>query len=129
MERIDHIAVVVNDLDRALASYEAMAGLTAELREDNEAEGLRSAFLTMGQLVIELIEPRKEGPLARFLESSGQGLHHIAYRVRDMEIVLARLSERGVKLLDQEARHDVDGISIFLDPADTGGVLTELIQR
>jgi methylmalonyl-CoA epimerase len=129
VERIDHIAIVVEDMERALATYEGMVGEKADLEEDNPEMEIRSAFVTMGALVIELMQPTGSGPLARHLAANGQGLHHIAYRVKDLGKVLSRLRDRGVRMLDEEPRSEGEALCVFLNPEDTGGVLTELLQR
>lgn len=129
MESIDHIAVVVGDMDRALAAYQGIAGVRPDLEEENPEMGIRSVFITMGDLVIELMQPMGAGPLARHVEANGQGLHHIAYRVKDLQDILSRLRERGVRVLDEDPRYEGEALCVFLDPEDTGGVLTELVQR
>jgi methylmalonyl-CoA epimerase len=129
LERIDHIAIVVKEIDRTLVAYEGIAGVRAGLREENPELGIRSVYITMGDVVVELMQPMGEGPLARQVDASGQGLHHIAYRVKALHSVLSRLHDRGVRVLDSDPRDEGDALCVFLNPEDTGGVLTELVQR
>ena len=129
INRIDHIAIVVKDLNRARAAYEAILGAKVGLEEESPDMGCKSAFLNFGELVIELIQPLGPGPLAEHLAARGQGLHHIAYRVRHLEKVFSEMRRRGVRALDRELRREGETLAMFLDPEDTGGVLTELVQR
>jgi methylmalonyl-CoA epimerase len=129
MERIDHIAIVVKDLHRARTAYETILGAEVGLEEESPDMGCKSAFLYLGELVIELIQPLGSGPIAEHLAARGQGLHHIAYRVKHLEKVFSKLRRKGIGALDRELRREEGSLALFLDPEDTGGVLTELVQR
>ncbi len=133
MQRIDHIAIIVHNLEQALSFYRDTLGLIpGEIREV-ASEGVRIAFLPMGGpggSEIELIEPTQPGSsLARFLEKRGEGLHHICLEVADIEASLQDLRAKGASVLDQEPRQAAEGRAIFVYPRDTHGVLLELLER
>lgn len=133
VKRIDHVAVVVRDLDTALQFYRDMLGIMPSRVLDFPQEGVRIAFLPLGGAngsEIELLEPIKpEGSVARFLEQHGGGLHHVCLEVPDIDRALADLRAAGAQLLDQTPRQTAEGRGIFLHPKGTGGVLLELVQR
>ena len=133
VKRIDHVAVVVRDLDTALQFYRDMLGIMPSRVLDFPQEGVRIAFLPLGGAngsEIELLEPIKpEGSVARFLEQRGGGLHHVCLEVPDIDRALADLRAAGAQLLDQTPRQTAEGRGIFLHPKGTGGVLLELVQR
>jgi methylmalonyl-CoA/ethylmalonyl-CoA epimerase len=136
--RIDHVGVAVRDLDEAIGWYETTYGLTVTSRETNESQGVHEAMLVVaapegedpGGSYIQLLEPlREDTPVGKFLSRNGPGVHHIGYGVVDVAAALARISDTGVRLIDERPRHGSMGASIaFLHPKDTGGVLTELVQ-
>ena len=127
---IDHVGVAVSDLDRAIALYEGTFGMPLVHREVIEGQGVEAVLLDVGDGHVELLSPL--GPdtvVGRFVERRGEGLHHVAYRVEDIDTVLANLSEMGVELIDSEARVGIRGSRVaFLHPKSTGGVLTELVE-
>lgn len=133
VKRIDHVAVVVRDLDTALQFYRDMLGIMPSRVLDFPQEGVRIAFLPLGGAngsEIELLEPIKpEGSVARFLEQRGGGLHHVCLEVPDIDRALADLRAAGAQLLDETPRQTAEGRGIFLHPKGTGGVLLELVQR
>src|SRR6185312_9127477 len=133
VKRIDHIAVVVRDLDTALRFYRDMLGIMPSRVLDFPREGVRIAFLPLGGAdgsEIELLEPiDPEGSVARFLEQRGGGLHHICLEVPDIDRALADLKAAGARVLDELPRPTAEGRGIFLHPKGTGGVLLELVQR
>lgn len=133
VKRIDHVAVVVRDLDTALHFYRDMLGISPSRVLDFPQEGVRIAFLPLGGAngsEIELLEPiNPEGSVARFLEQRGGGLHHICLEVPDIDRALAELRAAGAQLLDETPRPTAEGRGIFLHPKGTGGVLLELVQR
>jgi methylmalonyl-CoA/ethylmalonyl-CoA epimerase len=136
--RIDHVGVAVRDLDEAIGWYETTYGLAVTSRETNESQGVHEAMLVVaapegedpGGYYIQLLEPlREDTPVGKFLSRNGPGVHHIGYGVVDVAAALARISDTGVRLIDERPRHGSMGASIaFLHPKDTGGVLTELVQ-
>ncbi len=133
VKRIDHVAVVVSDLDTALRFYRDLLGIMPSRVLDFPQEGVRIAFLPLGGAngsEIELLEPMNhEGSVARFLEQRGGGLHHICLEVPDIDRALAELLSAGAQALDETPRPTAEGRGIFLHPKGTGGVLLELVQR
>ncbi len=133
VKRVDHVAVIVRDLDTALQFYRDTLGIVSSRVLDFPQEGVRIAFLPLGGkdgTEIELLEPSNpEGSIARFLEQRGGGLHHICLEVPDIERALAELRAGGAPVLDEAPRQTAEGRGIFLHPKGTGGVLLELVQR
>ncbi len=125
--RLDHVAVAVHSLEESALLYELLTGATRSPPETLEAQGVRVLFV--GQ--VELLEPLgPETTVGRFLERRGPGLHHVAYRTDDIVAELARLSDEGVRLIDEEPRPGAGGHRVaFLHPSSTGGVLVELVQH
>src|SRR5436190_7553656 len=117
-DTIDHVGVAVSDLDRATELYEGVFGMAAVHRETVESQGVEAVLLDVGDGHVELLRPL--GPdtaIGRFIEKRGEGLHHVAYRVEDIDAVLARLKESGVELIDGEARVGIRGSRVaFLHP-------------
>jgi len=133
VKRIDHVAIVVRDLEAALRFYRDTLGLAPSKVLDFAREGVKIAFLPMGGSggsELELLEPTNpEGSVARFLEKRGEGLHHICLEVPDIERALAELRAQGAAVLDDTPRPTAEGRGIFLHPKGTSGVLLELVQR
>ena len=129
-ELIDHVGVAVEDLDRALALYERTFGMPLVHRETVTEQGVEAVLLDVGDGHVELLAPL--GPdtvVGRFVAKRGEGLHHVAYRVEDIDATLERLKEAGVELIDAEARVGIRQSRVaFLHPRSTGGVLTELVE-
>lgn len=127
---IDHVGVAVKDLDGAISLYEGTLEMPLVHRETVDEQGVEAALLDVGDGHIELLRPLgPETPVGRFLERSGPGLHHVAYRVEDIASVLATLREQGVRLIDAEPRIGIRNSQVaFLHPAASGGVLTEIVQ-
>jgi methylmalonyl-CoA epimerase len=128
---IDHVAIVVADLEAALATYTNTLGFRLLYRETIADQGVEALGIETGDSVIELLRPlADDSPIARFRGEAAGKLHHIAYRVEDIRAELARLKAEGVRLIDDEPRRGAHGNTIaFLHPKSTGGVLTELCQR
>lgn len=131
LTRIDHLGIAVPELESALALYEGALGLHVQHRELLEDQGVEAAALQLGESVIELLRPtRDDSPVARFLAEHGPGIHHVAYRVDDIEATLARLREAGLRLVDETPRVGLAGARIaFVHPRSTFGVLSELVER
>ena len=133
VKRIDHVAVVIRDLESALQFYRDLLGIQPSRILDFPQEGVRIAFLPLGGAdgsEIELLEPiNPEGSVARFLQQRGGGLHHICLEVPDIDQTLAELRDAGARVLDESPRPTAEGRGIFLHPKGTGGVLLELVQR
>ena len=127
---IDHVGVAVEDLDAALALYEGTFGMPLAHRETVAEQGVEAVLLDVGDCHVELLRPLgPETPVGKFLERKGPGLHHVAYRVDDIEAALAQLAADGVELIDTEPRTGIrDSRVAFLHPKSTGGVLTEIVE-
>ena len=126
---LDHIGIAVESIDERLAIYETL-GLEATAFEIVEEQGVRVAFLPVGESRLELLEPTgPTSPIARHLERRGPGMHHICLRVSDIRQAMARLSEQGFELLSEEPQRGAhDCLVCFVHPKSTGGVLLELSQ-
>ena len=129
-ELIDHVGVAVSDLDRAIALYEGTFGMPLVHRETVEEQGVEAVLLDVGDGHVELLSPLgPETVVGKFITKRGEGLHHVAYRVADIDATLEALKEAGVELIDAEARIGIRGSRVaFLHPKSTGGVLTELVE-
>jgi methylmalonyl-CoA epimerase len=127
---IDHIAIVVADLAATIALYTETLGFSVVYREIIADQGVEAVGLRSGTAIIELLRPLDEtSAIARFRGDAPTKLHHTAYRVSDIAAELARLRERGVRLIDEQPRRGAHGNTIaFLHPRSTGGVLIELCQ-
>ena len=127
---IDHVGVAVEDIDSALALYRDALGLPLVHRETVREQGVDAALLDVGDGHVELLQPL--GPdtaVGKFLAKRGPGLHHVAYRVDDIDGALEQLSGAGLRLIDERPRTGIRGSRVaFLHPGSTGGVLTEIVQ-
>ena len=129
---VDHIGIAVRDLDEGIALYRDLLGLELERREEVESENVRVAFLKLDRAGalghVELLAPMSDkGNIAAFIEKKGPGLHHIALAVTDIEAVLERCRQAGMRLLDETPRIGAGGKQIaFLHPKSGGGVLIEV---
>jgi methylmalonyl-CoA epimerase len=128
---IDHIAIVVRDLDSTVALYTQTLGFRPVYRETIADQGVEAVGLEAGDSIIELLRPLDlDSPIARFRGDAETKLHHTAYRVDDIEAALAGYKAKGVRLIDERPRKGAHGNLIaFLHPKSTGGVLIELCQR
>ena len=128
---IDHIAVAVSSMDDALATFERLYGITAEHTEDIASDKVSEAMLKVGNTYLQLLQPSDaESTVAKFIEKRGQGLHHIAIRVDDIEATLAHLKQEGAELLDDEPRIGGGGHRVaFVHPKTTNGILIELVEH
>lgn len=128
IEKIDHIGIAVKDLDAAVEIYRDQLGLKLVHMEVVEDQKVRVAMFEVGDLHIELLEPVSEdSPISGFLEKRGQGLHHLCYKVEDVDQELADMRERGVRTIDSSSRPGAEGKRVaFLHPKSTCSVLTEL---
>lgn len=128
--RVNHIAVVVPDVDQALSFWRDALGLDLARVEHNQREAVDIAFLPVGEGEIELLAPTSaDSGVARYLAKTGGGLHHICLEVDDIDAALAALRAKGVELITDSARLRDDGIRYaFIHPRSTGGVLLELYQ-
>ena len=130
IKKVDHIAVVVPDLDAALKFWVEAFGLALERVESVPREGVDVAFLPVGDSEIELLQPTDpESGVARYLEKRGPGLHHLCFEVDDIDATLARLKAAEIPLITETAVAGDDGKKYaFVHPKGTGGVLVELYE-
>jgi methylmalonyl-CoA/ethylmalonyl-CoA epimerase len=130
LDRIDHVGVAVSDLDAGIALYESTFAMPLAHRETVESQGVDAALLDVGEGHVELVAPLgPDTPVGKFIERRGEGLHHVAYAVDDIDAALGRLKESGVELIDAEPRAGIRGSRVaFLHPKATGSVLTEIVE-
>lgn len=128
---IEHIGIAVKNLDEAIPFYENVLGLKCYNIEEVKDQKVKTAFFMVGQTKIELLESTDpEGPIGKFLEKKGEGVHHIAYAVDKIEDQLKDVEEKGVNLIDKAPRKGAEGLHIaFLHPKSTFGVLTEFCEN
>jgi methylmalonyl-CoA/ethylmalonyl-CoA epimerase len=128
--RIDHIGVAVEDVDAAIELYEKSFEMALAHRETVQSQGVEAALLDVGDGHVELLGSLgPDTPVGKFLARKGPGLHHVAYRVEDIDGTLERLAAAGLELIDREARVGIRQSRVaFLHPRSTGGVLTEIVE-
>ncbi len=128
---IEHIGIAVKNLAEATKFYEEVLGLTCYSVEEVSDQHVKTAFFKIGQTKIELLESTSpEGPIGRFIEKKGEGIHHIAFAVIDIEQQLRDAASQGLTLVDMVPRKAAEGLDIaFLHPKSTFGVLTELCEN
>ena len=124
--RVDHIGIAVTDLSDALSFYQEVLGL--EPADPVEADGANIVSVHLGDVEVELMQPKTpDGPVAKFIAKRGPGIHHICYRVPNLEGALEECRRKGYRLVDQEPRAGADGRRVaFVHPKATGGILLEL---
>lgn len=127
---IEHIGIAVKSIDEALPFYEKVLGLKCYNIEEVADQKVKTAFFMIGQTKIELLESTDpEGPVGKFIEKRGEGIHHIAFAVEQIEEKLRKAEAAGIRLIDSTPRKGAEGLSIaFLHPKSTFGVLTELCE-
>lgn len=127
---IEHIGIAVNSLDEAIPFYEEVLGLKCYNIEEVADQKVRTAFFKVGQTKIELLESTDpSGPVSKFIEKRGEGIHHIAFAVTGLEDKLKKAESSGVRLIDSSPRKGAEGLDIaFMHPKSTFGVLTELCE-
>ncbi|MCL3781242.1 methylmalonyl-CoA epimerase [Prolixibacteraceae bacterium JC049] len=125
---IEHIGIAVKSLEEAIPYYEEVLGLKCYAIEEVEEQKVKTAFFKVGDVKIELLESTDpEGPIGKFVEKKGPGMHHLAFAVDNVDNALTTVEEKGVKLIDKKHRKGAEGLNIgFLHPKSTFGVLTEL---
>lgn len=128
---IEHIGIAVKSLDEAIPFYENVLGLKCYNIEEVKDQKVKTAFFMVGQTKIELLESTDpEGPIGKFLEKKGEGIHHLAYAVEGIEEQLQSTEAKGVVLIDKAPRKGAEGLDIaFLHPKSTFGVLTEFCEN
>jgi len=130
-EKIDHIGIAVSDLEKSINFYRDQMGLEFKGTEIVDEQKVKVAFFPVGESKIELLEPTDpNGPVGKYIEKKGEGVHHLSFRVSNIEAKLEQLKEQGVALIDETPRYGAGGAKIaFLHPKSTGGVLVELCER
>lgn len=131
LRKIEHLGIAVESIESSLKVYEALLGTSCYKTEIVESEGVKTAFLQIGESKIELLEATKpDSAIAKFLEKKGKGIHHIAFDVEDIEKEIERLKHAGFELIHQTPKDGADNKKIaFLHPKSTDGVLVELCQE
>ena len=130
MRKIEHIGIAVKDIDASNNLFAALFGKEHYKIEDVESEGVKTSFFECGPNKIELLQATNEdSPIAKFIEKKGEGIHHIAFAVNDIESEIARLTDEGFKMIHEKPKRGADNKLIaFLHPKSTNGVLIELCQ-
>jgi methylmalonyl-CoA/ethylmalonyl-CoA epimerase len=128
--RIDHIGVAVEDIDAALELYRDSFGMELAHRETVESQGVEAVLLDVGEGHVELLRPLgPDTPVGKFMAKNGEGLHHVAYAVEDIDAALEQIAAAGLQLIDSKPRVGIrDSRVAFLHPRSTGGVLTEIVE-
>jgi methylmalonyl-CoA/ethylmalonyl-CoA epimerase len=131
LTHIEHIGIAVKNLDEAIKFYEDILGLKCYAVEEVADQRVKTAFFQIGQTKIELLESTDpEGPIGKFIEKRGEGIHHIAYAAKNLESSLEELKIKGIKLIDEKPRRGAEGLNIaFIHPKATVSVLTELCEK
>lgn len=127
---VDHVVIAVKDLDASVGRYETIYGTNVSDRSEAPAAGMAMAFFRFGDSYIELVSATgDQGPIAKRLAEQGEGVHLVAMKVDDIEATLTKLRDAGIRLVgDPGPGNPVKG-QVFIHPAMTGGVLTQLVQR
>lgn len=131
MIRVEHIGIAVNNLEVAIPLFEKLLHTVCYKTETVASEGVNTAFFQHSETKLELLEATKdESPIAKFLAKKGEGIHHIAFEVADIEAEMQRLSAEGFVLLNDKPKEGADNkLVCFLHPKGTHGVLIELCQE
>ena len=131
LTHIEHVGIAVKDLATSIKYYEDVLGLKCYSIEEVKDQKVKTAFFKIGQTKIELLESTEpDGPIGKFIEKRGEGVHHIAFAVDEIEQALAEVEEKGIRLIDNKPRKGAEGLNIaFLHPKSTGGVLTEFCNN
>ena len=131
MRKIEHLGIAVKDLEAATKTYEALLGKPAYQSEEVESEGVKTVFFKTGENKIELLgATREDSPIAKYIAKRGEGIHHIAFDVEDIETEIERLKSEGFRLINEIPKKGADNKRIvFLHPKSTNGVLVELCEE
>lgn len=131
ISHIEHIGIAVKNIEEAKKYWEDILGLKCYAVEEVADQKVKTAFFMVGQTKIELLESTDpEGPIGKFIEKKGEGIHHIAFAVDNVDEALAEAEQKGVQLIDKKGRKGAEGLNIgFLHPKSTAGVLTELCSK
>ncbi len=127
---LDHVGIAVHNLDHALGEYRTKYGITPLYRETVASQGVEEAMLPLGGSFIQLLQPLgPDTPVGRFLARNGEGVHHLAMAVADIEVALEHLKSQGARLVDSKPRQGGGGNRIaFVHPRDLAGTLIELVE-
>lgn len=130
VKHIEHIGIAVKSLEESIPYYENVLGLKCYAIEEVKDQKVKTAFFKVGETKIELLESTDPtGPIGTFIEKRGEGVHHIAFAVEDLQAALNKAEEQSIRLIDKQGRKGADGLNIaFLHPKSTGGVLTEFCE-
>ena len=125
---IEHLGIAVKSIESALPYFEKILGLECYAIEEVPEQKVKTAFLKVGETKLELLESTSpDGPVGKFIEKKGEGIHHLAFAVEDLQAYLDFASENGIQLIDKTPRKGAEGLDIaFLHPKSTVGILTEL---
>lgn len=128
---IEHIGIAVKNLDESIKYYENVLGLKCYAVEEVKDQKVKTAFFMVGQTKIELLESTEpDGPIGKFIEKKGEGIHHLAFATENLKDALKEIESKGIQLIDKEPRRGAEGLNIaFLHPKSTNGVLTELCEH
>ncbi len=131
VKHIEHIGVAVDNIEEALKTFEVLLSSQSYKKEIVESEGVKTAFIRVGESKIELLEAtNKDSPIAKFLKTNKTGFHHIAFEVDNIDVELKRLKNKGFKLIHEAPKSGADNKQIaFLHPKSTQGILVELCQE
>lgn len=131
MQKIEHIGIAVKNLEEANKTYAALLGCAHYKIEDVAGEGVSTSFFKIGESKIELLEATTpDSPIAKFIEKRGEGIHHIAFAVNDIQAEVARLKAEGFQVLNETPKKGADNkLVVFLHPKSSNGVLVELCQE
>lgn len=131
ISHIEHIGIAVKNLQDSIKFYEEILGLKCYSIEEVKDQKVRTAFFMVGQTKIELLESTEaDGPIAKFIEKKGEGIHHLAFATNDVNESLKEVEAKGIQLIDKEARKGAEGLNIaFLHPKSTNSVLMELCGK
>ncbi|MBI5730587.1 MAG: methylmalonyl-CoA epimerase [Ignavibacteriales bacterium] len=130
LTHIEHIGIAVKNLEESIKFYESVLGLKCYSIKEVKDQKVRTAFFKIGQTKIELLASTEpDGPIAKFIEKKGEGIHHIAYAVSNLKEALKEAESKGIQLIDKEPRKGAEDFQIsFLHPKSTNGVLIELCE-
>jgi methylmalonyl-CoA/ethylmalonyl-CoA epimerase len=130
LEKIYHLGYAVENIEAAARFYQEHFGVSVGEPEEVEEQGIVATMFEVGESMIELVQPtRPDSPVGKFLDKRGEGFHHVAFQVDDLQVALRQLKENGVELIDQEPRIGAGGTRMaFLHPRGAHGVLTELVE-
>ncbi len=131
MKKIEHIGIAVKDIDKAEECFSKLLNTLSYKRETIESEGVVTSFFKVGESKIELLAPTRSGsPIQKFIDKKGEGIHHIAFEVENIEQKMAALKQNGFVLINDQPKDGADNKRIaFIHPKSTGGILVEICQE